>query len=372
MTVFKQVSASQTRPGFAGIWIPILVFQGILGASQLLGWTLLGAQLISAVLITVSATFGGLVSGMITAAAAVVVELVVVFAAASAEGQPSGSWLSLFITLPLYAGLAALVGVSRQAGPTGSTAGKAPGAPVRPATDDLDAMKQQLELARIRLRRVTRRLIDMQESDRRRLAKALHDDIGQSLTALRINLESNKSLVERSPAAANFVETSYRLVDEIIASVRELSMELRPSLLDDLGIIAALREYCGKQFARAGITFDFDAYGNDSAISNSTRITVYRIAQEIVANILEHAAASQVTLAITITPEKLSMTFTDDGIGFNVADGESGDDAQEGLTSIRERAAMESGRVAIDSERGAGTTVQVTIPLDGNDGSVQP
>ena len=158
-------------------------------------------------------------------------------------------------------------------------------------SEALNTFRQQLSASQNRLRNATRRLIDAQESERRGLAKELHDDIGQSLTALRINLESNKRNFSQDETSLKFIETSYSLVDEIIASVRELSLTLRPSLLDDLGLVAALRDYITRQLGRADITFDFKVSGKDDGVEPTQSIAAYRIVQEIITNIIKHAFA---------------------------------------------------------------------------------
>ncbi len=227
---------------------------------------------------------------------------------------------------------------------------------------ELGVVKDRLTLAQERLRNVTRRWVDAQESERRSLARELHDDIGQCLTALRINLESNKNLFASDPAARRFIETSYKLVDEVIASVRELQLNLRPSLLDDLGLVAALREYVNKQMARNNVQCEFVTTGSDVQIDPSHSIAAYRIAQEIVSNIHKHSQAANVCVCIDVNPARLEIEIRDDGIGFNVDSGEE-DSKHYGLASMRERAMLVGGDVQVTSIEGEGTQVILTMPV---------
>ncbi|MDJ0918854.1 MAG: sensor histidine kinase [Woeseiaceae bacterium] len=227
----------------------------------------------------------------------------------------------------------------------------------------LNATRQRLYESQERLRNATRRLIDAQETERRGLARELHDDIGQSLTALRINLESNKRNFAQDATSLKVIETSYRLVDEIIASVRELSLTLRPSLLDDLGLIAALREYVGKQLERADVSLDLDVEGSDAAIDSTHSIAAYRIVQEIISNITKHASASHVDMSLFVNTQFFRIGIRDDGVGFDVDLDKS---EQVGLASMRERATLLGGKVEIDSTPGEGTMVTVQIPLSFN------
>ncbi len=230
-------------------------------------------------------------------------------------------------------------------------------------SEALNATRKRLFESQERLRNATRRLIDAQETERRGLARELHDDIGQSLTALRINLESNKRNFSQDTTSLKFIETSYRLVDEIIASVRELSLTLRPSLLDDLGLIAALREYVTKQLERADVSLDLAVEGTDEAIDSTHSIAAYRIVQEIISNITKHASASHVDMSLTVNTRNFRIGIRDDGVGFNV---DLDKLEQVGLASIRERATLLGGSVEIDSTPGEGTMVTVHIPISFN------
>ncbi len=230
-------------------------------------------------------------------------------------------------------------------------------------SEALSETREKLLDSEDRLRNATRRLIDAQESERRSLAKELHDDIGQSLTALRINLESNKRNFSQDATSLKIVETSYGLVDEIIASVRELSLMLRPSLLDDLGLIAALREYVTKTLERADISLDFEAHGTDESIEAAHSIAAYRIVQETISNVIKHASADHVDVLLAVNTRSFRISIRDNGVGFNVDLDKS---EQVGLASIRERASLLGGNVEIDSKPGKGTMVIVVIPISFN------
>ncbi|MEM1173670.1 MAG: sensor histidine kinase [Pseudomonadota bacterium] len=359
-------------PYFRHAWLIVLATAFAVGGPLLLGMNVPLPFLTLLVVVVIAASLGGLVSGVVSGSIAGSV----IFAAyLVGAGQPVVTG-QLFTTLSgtlLMLGLGSYVGFIRgslrlveeqllqnqsmladQADTASDQADE--------RSAELELVKDRLTQAQHRLRNVTRRWVDTQETERRSLARELHDDIGQCLTALRINLESNKNLFASDPAAKRFIETSYKLVDEVIASVRELQLNLRPSLLDDLGLFAALREYVNKQMSRGNIALEFRTTGSDVQIDPSHSIAAYRIAQEIVSNIQRHAQASKVIVSIDVNPASLTIDVVDDGIGFSV-DSNDDDSPHYGLASMRERAMLMGGTVEVSSGRGEGTRVVLTMPV---------
>lgn len=319
--------------------------------------------------IVVSALMGGRLSGFLSAFFPVLAGICLFYFVPNATAVRSLEHLALASAVTL--GLGFLIGSVRESLEMALTrlepqseqvAGQnaIPAQQVDENSEALSANRKRLLESQERLRNATRRLIDAQESERRSLARELHNDIGQSLTALRINLESNKRNFSQNDTPLKFIETSYRLVDEIIASVRELSLNLRPSLLDDLGLVAALREYVSKQLGRADIRLDFSVDGTEAAIDPTHSIAAYRIVQEIISNIVKHSSAESVDMLLAFEAQHLRITVHDDGVGFDVDLDKS---EQIGLASLRERASLLGGNVEITSTLGSGTVVSLQMPL---------
>jgi PAS domain S-box-containing protein len=215
-----------------------------------------------------------------------------------------------------------------------------------------------------RLRDLSRRLIHAQEEERRRIARELHDEMGQALTALSLNLWA----VLRDPAspeATRWLEESLGLVERTIGQVRDLSLTLRPSMLDDLGLIAALRSYVSGFVQRAGTEAQFVAEGEIGRLDPDIETACYRIAQEALTNVARHAGAGRVRVELMRSGSELRLVVADDGCGFDVeaATTRASCGSSLGVLGMRERARLVGGRVEIASGPGRGTEVRATFPL---------
>ena len=229
-------------------------------------------------------------------------------------------------------------------------------------TADLQRTSDRLRDSQDRLTGVARRWIETEEIERRNLARELHNDIGQGLTALHLNFETNKKSVADIPHLQQFTANSQELITQITDSVRQLSQHLRPSLLDDLGLVAAVREYASAQFAEAGIEHELRQQGDDERIDPNSSIIAFRLIQEAIKNVIKHADASRVRIGIQIGNDKLMVQIQDNGKGFDA--GRDGEESQHpGLTSMRERASMMAGSCKIRSEPDKGTDVEIMLPL---------
>lgn len=227
---------------------------------------------------------------------------------------------------------------------------------------DLQLASDRLRDSRARLRRAARRWIRAEETERRALARELHNDIGQGLTALHLNLEIGKKSFEHDPQLQRMITTSKQLIGEIAHSVRQLSLILRPSVLDDLGFVAAVREHVSIQFNEANIDFEFNHEGDDALIAPDTRIVAYRLMQEAVRNVIQHSDASHARVDIRVGEDCVVFHIKDNGKGFD--SNELSDESEHpGLTSMRERASLMSGSCEIRSKPHEGTDVAIMLPL---------
>jgi signal transduction histidine kinase len=223
----------------------------------------------------------------------------------------------------------------------------------------------ELLKSREQLQTLSRRLIGAQETERQRIARELHDDIGQALSAVKMNLQSIRRIVGSS-AIAPQIQECIESVDQALRRVRDLSVTLRPSLLDDLGLVPALRWFLDRQAQRGGFQCRFDA---DDSIEPPPEVQTacFRIAQEALSNVVRHAGAHKVEVELHEADGVIALMVRDDGRGFDVkiAVQRIGADASLGLMGMRERARLLGGRVTVDSAPRKGTTVRARIPIDG-------
>jgi signal transduction histidine kinase len=217
------------------------------------------------------------------------------------------------------------------------------------------------ERAEGELRRLSHELVRAQELERKSIARELHDAVGQTLTALRMEL-ANLEMIRQSPGEefAERLSEAKQLAEQTLASVRNLAMGLRPAMLDDLGLAPAL-EWQGREFSRhSGIPVHLQIDGMLEGLPESHRTCVFRIVQEALTNCARHAQAKNVRLAVHGRRDAVLVSVQDDGVGFAGSAPSSGG---MGLLGIEERARELGGSVNIHSQPGKGTTLQVEIPL---------
>jgi PAS domain S-box-containing protein len=214
-----------------------------------------------------------------------------------------------------------------------------------------------------RLQTLSRRLVEAQEEERRHVARELHDEIGQVLTAVAISLHNLKGICPEEATAQ--VEEGIAIVDRAIQQVRNLSLDLRPAMLDDLGLVAALRWCAERQGERAGCTIHFVARSSGTLLPPELKNTCFRVAQEALTNVLRHAGARNVWLELQETDEELRLSVRDDGAGFDLqaARQRASTGGAFGLLSMQERVELLGGRITIDTSPGRGTTIHVRFPL---------
>lgn len=219
-----------------------------------------------------------------------------------------------------------------------------------------------VSIQRGQLRALAGRLADIQEQERQQLARELHDQIGQNLTAMGLNLSvvDQKLAPQASPALRQRLHDTIDLVGQTSRQVRSVMAELRPPVLDDYGLPAALRWY-GEQFARrTGVAAVVDAPEPEERLSPATETALFRIAQEALNNVAKHAAASQVAITTQCENGLVRLTIADDGQGFDpLAARNSSHQPHWGLLTMQERAMAVGGTLYVVSEPGAGTSIIV-------------
>lgn len=223
---------------------------------------------------------------------------------------------------------------------------------------------QQVESARARLEVLSRRLVEVQEAERRRVARELHDHVGQELTALKLALDrcASRPRVEASKA----LDEARERVNGLVGIVRQMSLDLRPAMLDDLGLLPALHWHFDRYFAVSGIKVDFKHSGvSDRRFSPEIETAAYRVVQEALTNVVRHSRAREVVVRLWTTGKALSVQIEDLGVGFD-RDAALTAHASSGLSGMRERAALLGGRFSIDSTPGAGTHLTAEFPLNHN------
>jgi signal transduction histidine kinase len=208
----------------------------------------------------------------------------------------------------------------------------------------------------------SQKLIETQEGERQRVARELHDEIGQVLTAIRLNLNAVQHSLNSSPVAQKLDE-SMAIIDRALQQVRELSLDLRPMALDDLGLVAALRWYVDREAQRRGFAPEFSA-GDLERLPPELETACFRIAQEALTNVVRHAKAKYVRVELSQSGDELHLIVRDDGIGFDPAGiGGSPSDVKLGLLGMRERALIVGGTIEVVSAPGKGTEVHSRFPL---------
>lgn len=224
--------------------------------------------------------------------------------------------------------------------------------------------EEALQHANEQLHVLSGRLFQIQEDERRHLARELHDHIGQALTAAKIDLQAAQGSVAGTALGGRLNEGVGRL-EHLLQQVRQLSIELRPPLLDDLGLVPALRSYLDQQAQRAGFRAEFVADPALGRVEPELETACFRVAQEALTNVVRHARARTVRVELHRAPEALHLLVRDDGIGFELAGAQGRAERGEslGLMGMRERVALLGGELDVRSEPGHGTEVHAFFPV---------
>jgi signal transduction histidine kinase len=236
---------------------------------------------------------------------------------------------------------------------------------LRRSSDELvqvNAALQEKEAARNQL---IKQIINAQEAERRRVARQLHDELAQSLTALVMSLDAAQGLLDdRIPGAGAQLARTRDIVGTALDQTRRMILDLRPSMLDDLGLVSAIRWYADQHLGRTGAVVVVTTAGTQRRLRPEVETTLFRIAQEAMNNVARHADAKQVAVRLTWEPEAVVLDVQDDGRGFDPESVARGHDTGVGmgLLGMRERADIVGGALTIDSAPGSGTRITLHLP----------
>jgi PAS domain S-box-containing protein len=223
--------------------------------------------------------------------------------------------------------------------------------------------EEALEKARSRMEILSRRLLATAEAESRRIARELHDGIGQGLTAAKMEIEAAKRMSD--PAGLSLrLDDAIAVIEELLHSVRALSLDLRPASLDELGLVAALRAHVQGQAVRAGLRMLFEADELPGHRDPEAEIACFRVAQEALTNIIRHANATWVQMELRSQEGGVRLVVQDNGTGFDTVAANAGTERgiSFGLLSMRERAQLAGGTFLCTSEAGLGTRIEAFFP----------
>jgi signal transduction histidine kinase len=228
----------------------------------------------------------------------------------------------------------------------------------------VDERTRELSSAYERLQAISQQLVRAQEDERTHLARELHDQIGQALTVVKVNLQTLTRLPEANALKLK-LEENIHSVESAMSQVRELSRELRPSVLDDLGLDAALRSYMDRQAEAAGFAPEVIISTSDLRAAPDVETACFRVVQEAVTNAMRHAQAKHVRVELQQSGSDLDLVVQDDGVGFDpIAVQPLIDQGKRlGLMGIQERVMLVGGQMQIQSAPGQGTRIHVHVPI---------
>ncbi len=225
-------------------------------------------------------------------------------------------------------------------------------------------LENEIRNSRMQLKNLTLRVIDRQESERKHIARELHDEIGQVLTAVKINLLSVKPHLDHPPSATKLAN-SLTIVDDLAGQVRNLSRLLRPPQLDALGLLPALSAYLENRIRSAGLIVNLNCDPNLMRLQPDMETNCFRMVQEAMTNVLRHANATTVSIELRCFERDLLINIKDDGVGFDVTEMIARTARGEclGLFGIEERAELMGGKITFFSGANEGTNIEIRLPL---------
>ncbi|WP_186377507.1 ATP-binding protein [Planctopirus ephydatiae] len=232
------------------------------------------------------------------------------------------------------------------------------------ADEALCAKEQSLRQAKDGLRLLATKLLNSQEEERRRIAREMHDDWTQRLAILGIESAKLEGCLDTQAVALPILHNIRTQLVSLSEDVHDLSRQLHPAILNDLGLVEALRSECACFSRREEITVDYVADDVPENMSKEVALCVYRVAQEALRNVAKHAAVNRTAVNLAVINQELMLRVQDHGVGFDPDSGRIL--AGVGLSSMEERVRMVDGEFSIYSEPGHGTTIEVRVPLSGS------
>jgi len=219
-----------------------------------------------------------------------------------------------------------------------------------------------IEQAAEKLQQLTAHLQEIRELERKRIGREIHDELGQQLTAIKMDVSwIDKKMPEEFPALKEKLKNIIGLLNGSNHSIRRILSELRPTILDDYGLVEAL-DWLGKQFTETtGIPVSYTVSGSESAIPEQIITCIFRVYQEALTNVTRYANAHKVNTSLIVSPENIIFTTQDDGIGFDIA--AAATKRSFGILGMKERVLSLKGNFEMDSASGKGTTIKISIPL---------
>jgi signal transduction histidine kinase len=230
----------------------------------------------------------------------------------------------------------------------------------------------QVRMSRERLRNLTRQVVTAQEEERRRISRELHDEAGQALTALKISLDIIRVSLpaEQADIRAQLAET-ITLADDTMEQIRLLAHDLRPPVLDAIGLHLSLENFCADFARRTGLIIHYEGVELPT-LTDTMRISFYRFLQEALANAAKHAQATQIWVTLQQTMDMAILAVKDDGKGFSADDGLGlKHTTGVGLPGMQERFELLGGQLEIRSTPDLGTALLASVPLDREQEGVQ-
>lgn len=232
---------------------------------------------------------------------------------------------------------------------------------MRGVSTDIDRLAASFNRMLERLERERRRsgemVLQAQEEERKRIARDLHDEVNQALTALLLRIEA--AAQDAPPALREELAETKRLANQAMGELLDLARQLRPTALDDHGLVAALRTHVREQDRRGPASARFWADPTVEDLPSDVQVVIYRVAQEALINAARHAGATRIEVSLESGDSCVSLIVADNGSGFTFAEEGKG----LGLSGMRERALLVGGRLDIDSRPGKGTTVRLEVPV---------
>lgn len=234
---------------------------------------------------------------------------------------------------------------------------------LRKAHDELEKRvaerTTELSQANGALKALSQRLVDVQEAERRFVARELHDEIGQMVTGLKLVLET--TLHPATAEEQQGLDEALTLINDLMEQVRRLSIDLRPQMLDDLGLLIALDWHFKRYFKQTGIRVQFKHTPLEERLPTRLETAVYRIVQEALTNVARHARVKEVTVRLWTNPERVGIQIEDAGTGFDPF-ASSALRPSTGVAGMKERAELLGGDFTLESQSGAGTRITVELP----------